>query len=71
MNLAQLASYFKESYFQSNLQSNNKDDVLKELVKPLIESGSVTRENILLETLYQRETLGSFSSSLDCSKDFK
>jgi len=59
MNLKKLASYFHQTYFLPNLQSTNKNNVLKEMVSPLVQHGVISRENILLETLYQRETLGS------------
>ena len=59
MNRTQLAAYFSEQFYISDLKSKEKKDVLKEMVTPLVEHGLINRENILLETLYQRETLGS------------
>jgi len=36
-----------------------KNDILEELVKPLIDTGKIRNKHVLLETLLKRETLGS------------
>ncbi len=59
MNTGELIKYFSGDRFIPQLQSNTKDDVLKELVKPLLDLGVIKNKNVILETLKKRETLGS------------
>ncbi len=51
--------FLDERLFLPNLASNTKEKVLKEMIEPLIQSGNLMSENLILGTLYNRETLGS------------
>ena len=55
----ELSHYINRSYFIEDLKSSTKDSVLKELVQPLVENGDIRNENLILEILKKRETLGS------------
>jgi PTS system nitrogen regulatory IIA component len=59
MNSRGLLKYLQNDFFIENLKSKSKDDVLSELIEPLVQHACVTNRDILLETLRKRETLGS------------
>ena len=59
MDTHRLASFFHEEFFKPELVSKKKEDVLEELVQPLVDSGKVKSKSLILETLKKRETLGS------------
>ena len=59
MNTHKLAGFLHEEFFIPELGSKTREDVLEELVQPLVESGKVKSKNLILETLKKRETLGS------------
>ena len=59
MNSGDLIKFFSKDRFISCLQSKTGDDVLAELVQPLLDSGLIKNKNVILETLKKRETLGS------------
>ena len=59
MNIQILSTYFNKDFFIDNLKSKSKEEVLGELIEPLMVKGIVKHGEILLETLKKRETLGS------------
>jgi len=59
MELSKLVSFFKEDFFIPELHAQTKEEVLEELVKPLLIHGKIKNQDLLLETLKKRETLGS------------
>jgi len=59
MDTHRLAGFFHEEFFIPELVSKTKEDVLEELVKPLVSNGKVKSKSLILETLKRRETLGS------------
>src|SRR4030042_6933874 len=59
MQRRDLISYFKEEFFIPELRSKTKKAVLEELLDPLVASGGIRHKSIVLETLHNRETLGS------------
>ena len=59
MTPEELVQHFREEYFLPDLQSGTKDAVLGELVEPLLHKRVIKGKSIIIETLNQRETLGS------------
>ncbi len=59
MNAHTLLKYFDKDLFVGDLKANSKENVLVELIEPLIQKSFVKNKIILLETLKKRETLGS------------
>jgi len=59
MNSEELSQFFSPECFISDLKSTTKNDILSEMVQPLIEMNKIRNEHVLLETLLKRETLGS------------
>jgi len=59
MQSAQLVSFFREQFFIRDLKSTKREAVIKELIGPLVDSGNIKNPDLVLETLYKRETLGS------------
>lgn len=59
MNSRGLLKYLQRDFFIENLRSRSKNEVLSELIEPLVSRKCVTNREILLETLKKRETLGS------------
>ncbi len=59
MNYTNLLKFFHEKLFIPSLKSKTQEDVLKEMIKPLIKLDLIKNENILYQTLIKRETLGS------------
>ncbi len=54
-----LTHYFREENFLPELKANNKDDLLEEMIKPLLDQNIIKKRGVILETLKKRETLGS------------
>ncbi len=54
-----VSQYLDPDLFIPELKSKTKEDVLAELIQPLLKHGKVKNEGIVLSTLKQRETLGS------------
>jgi mannitol/fructose-specific phosphotransferase system IIA component (Ntr-type) len=54
-----LSEFFEEDYFIPELKSKDKDGALRELVETLVRGGRIKEGGLLLETLRQREQLGS------------
>ena len=59
MNPEELVHNFREDFFLPDLVAKTKDDVLGELIEPLLQKGKVKGKSIILEILNNRETLGS------------
>lgn len=59
MDYTNLAEYFCEDSFIPSLKAETKDEVIREMIQPLIELDMIKSENILYQTLIKRETLGS------------
>lgn len=59
MDGSQLLAYLSEDLFIPSLKSKTREDVLKELIQPLSESGKIKNSSRLLDILKQRESLGS------------
>ena len=59
MQANELARYLRSDCFLPDLKSTAKDEVIEELIEPLIETGILKNSNLVLETLKKRETLGS------------
>ena len=59
MDGSQLAQFIKEEFYLPQLTSRTKDQVLEELLRPLVEKGNIKGHSLILETLKKRETLGS------------
>jgi len=59
MNFAGLAGFFRHEFFLPELVSETKEEVLEELIQPLIDDGKIKSRSLVLETLNKRETLGS------------
>jgi mannitol/fructose-specific phosphotransferase system IIA component (Ntr-type) len=62
MKTTEIFHFLNERLFLPDLQSNNKEQVLEELIEPLIQTGNVMNKNLILGTLHNRETLGSTGS---------
>lgn len=56
---SELTRYLSSEYYLPDLKSTTKDEVIEELVRPLVNSGILRNVNLVLETLKKRETLGS------------
>jgi nitrogen PTS system EIIA component len=56
---SELTRYLSSEFYLPDLKSTTKDDVIEELVRPLVASGILRNVNLVLETLKKRETLGS------------
>ncbi|OVE78751.1 hypothetical protein BVY01_04560 [bacterium I07] len=54
-----VTDFLDERFFLQELNSRTKNDVLQELMRPLIESEQVQNAELLHETLRQRELMGS------------
>ena len=59
MNKNDFLSLFKENYFIPDLKGTSKGSVLEALLAPLKKDHLLNQPDLLLETLKQRETLGS------------
>jgi nitrogen PTS system EIIA component len=59
MLASELARYLSPDCYLPDLQSASKDEVIEELVQPLVASGVLRNVNLVFETLKKRETLGS------------
>jgi mannitol/fructose-specific phosphotransferase system IIA component (Ntr-type) len=59
MTPEELIQHFHEDFYLPDLKAKTKDEVLEELVQPLIDQGEIKGKSIVIETLNQRETLGS------------
>lgn len=59
MNNLEFIGFLKEKLFLPDLTSRTKKEVLKELIEPLVKSGHLMNRNLILDTLLNRETLGS------------
>ncbi len=59
MKTIDLAIFFRDEFFLPELVSETKEEVLEELIKPLLDECKIKSKSILLETLNKRETLGS------------
>jgi mannitol/fructose-specific phosphotransferase system IIA component (Ntr-type) len=59
MNNKDFVGFLKEELFLPDLKSETKEEVINELVEPLIQAGHVRYKNLMLQTLLNRETLGS------------
>ena len=59
MNLNELVGYFKEEYFLPDVQADSKNELLEEIIEPLLQSEAIKNKRVILETLKKRETLGS------------
>jgi PTS system nitrogen regulatory IIA component len=59
MKTTEIFRFLNERLFLPDLQSKNKEQVLEELIEPLIQTGNVMNKNLILGTLHNRETLGS------------
>ena len=59
MDVSSLLQFFSEDMFLDDLKSHERDEVLQELVKPLVDSGKIRHANRLIDVLRQREILGS------------
>jgi nitrogen PTS system EIIA component len=59
MLASELARYLAPEYYLPDLTATTKEEVIKELVQPLVESGLLRNVNLVFETLKKRETLGS------------
>ena len=61
MNSTELSGLFKEEFFLPDLIPSSKEEILEELVQPLVDAGRIKSKDLVLETLIKRETLGSTS----------
>ena len=59
MKNRELIGFLKEELFLPDLTSRTKKEVLNDLMEPLVEAGHVKNKNLILDTLLNRETLGS------------
>jgi fructose-specific phosphotransferase system IIA component len=59
MLASELARYLHPDCYLPDLKSTTKNEVIEELIEPLIETGILKNSNLVLETLKKRETLGS------------
>jgi PTS system nitrogen regulatory IIA component len=59
MNRDAFLSLFREDFFITDLKGTEKESILKELLSPLKLNHLLNQPELLLETLKQRETLGS------------
>lgn len=59
MQLNELVGYFREDFFLPDLQTDAKDNLLEEMVEPLLQHEVIKNKRVILETLKKRETLGS------------
>ena len=59
MNINDVVGYFREENFLPDLKSENRNDVLEELIVPLYERNIIRNRRVIIETLQKRETLGS------------
>lgn len=59
MHTREMLSLLKEDFFIPDIKGQTKDEVLDELVQPLIDNEVIKNKKLLLNTLKQRETLGS------------
>lgn len=55
----ELLKHFDKQLFLPEIKSDNKKDVLEELLNLFVDSGHIRDKEIVLEMLNQRETLGS------------
>jgi nitrogen PTS system EIIA component len=59
MLASELARYLHPDCYLPDLTSTTKNEVIEELIGPLIATGVLKNSNLVLETLKKRETLGS------------
>ncbi len=59
MDNINIVRFFREELFIPSLKSKTKNNVIKELINPLIKLNVIKNESILYQTLIKRETLGS------------
>jgi mannitol/fructose-specific phosphotransferase system IIA component (Ntr-type) len=59
MRASKLVGLFEDRFFIPDLVSETKEDILEELLQPLVDAGEIRRKDLVLATLHKRETLGS------------
>src|SRR5208282_6888312 len=55
----QILDFLTPDAIKLNLESKNKKDAIKELVELLVKSGKVKDKKKMIQTLFEREELGS------------
>ena len=55
----ELLKCLKEEFFIADMKSETKEEILEELIQPLVDHDVIKNKQLLLNTLKQRESLGS------------